>query len=309
MKRKLVRQGSSTMMVSLPSKWIKANSLDKGDEIGLEESGNALMISPKEASKAKKETTIKLSEENKHDIYPILTHLYRKGFSKITIENTNPHLMKQIRQITAKLLLGFELTETHPSKCTIENISEPTEDKYDIMMRKVFLILEESLQMLALDFVSNKLQNLEEMEETRNNQDKFVLFCKRLLTKGIQNKNQASEWELLTFLLHIQHAICYLYKFAAENKIKSESQMNSLLDSAKEYFALFKGAYYNSDIKSVHKINSLKQTYQFGKCLTALEKSKGKNAIVYSYIREIFRLIQIATSPILSEVLEKEIKD
>ena len=34
MKRKLVKQGAGTMMISLPTKWIKENNLDKGDEVG-----------------------------------------------------------------------------------------------------------------------------------------------------------------------------------------------------------------------------------------------------------------------------------
>ena len=45
MKRKLVRQGSSTLMISLPSKWVKSNNLDKGSEIDIDEKENVLEIS------------------------------------------------------------------------------------------------------------------------------------------------------------------------------------------------------------------------------------------------------------------------
>ena len=46
MKRKLVQQGAATMMVSLPSKWIKKFGLKKGDEIDLEEKGSIINIYP-----------------------------------------------------------------------------------------------------------------------------------------------------------------------------------------------------------------------------------------------------------------------
>ena len=49
MKRKLVKQGAATMMISLPSKWIKENGLDKGDEIELIEQGGELLIKSRES--------------------------------------------------------------------------------------------------------------------------------------------------------------------------------------------------------------------------------------------------------------------
>ena len=55
MKRKLVKQGAATMMISLPSKWIKENSLEKGSEVELEEEGSSVMISVDKKEK-KKET-------------------------------------------------------------------------------------------------------------------------------------------------------------------------------------------------------------------------------------------------------------
>jgi hypothetical protein len=57
----------------------------------------------------------------------------------------------------------------------------------------------------------------------------------------------------------------------------------------------------------VHELNNLKKKYQFGECIKYLESSSGKNTVIYSYIREIFRMIQIGASPILSELIESKI--
>jgi hypothetical protein len=304
MKRKLVKQGAATMMVSLPSKWIKSNKLEKGDEINLEEKGGELVINTQETTKGKKEIIITINEENKHDIKNILTHLYRKGFDRITIENLNSDTLKEIRSAT-NLLLGFELTEKSNTKCVIENISEPLEQKYDIILKKVFMIIKETQEVTLNDFEREKF-NMHEIEETKNQQEKFILFCRRLLVK--QNpENISLEWELLTFLIHIQHSYYYLYKYASESKIKTDKETLELLKELKTYFFFFEDAYYNKNIRSIHKINKLKKQYQFGSCLRLIEKSKGKEAVIHSYIKEIFRLIQIGTSPILSEVIEKEI--
>ena len=107
--------------------------------------------------------------------------------------------------------------------------------------------------------------------------------------------------------MHIGHAQYYLYKYTSENKIKTTNQIFELLKEVKDYFELLEDAYYNKNIKAIHKINNLKNRFQFGKCLELISKAKGKEGVVYSYIKDIFRLIQIGTSPILAEILEKQI--
>lgn len=308
MKRKIVKQGAATMMISLPAKWVKANALGKGDEIELEERGNSLIVGTEKTIKGRKEITIKIDSENKAAIRNLLTHIYRKGFDKIEIEGVDNSLLRKIKKIVNRLLLGFEVTDVKDDVCFIENISEPSEGKYEVMLRKVFMIINETQEMVKQDFENNDFENSKEIEETRDHHDKFVLFCRRLLMKE-KPSNMVLEWELLTFLMHIQHCYSYMYKYAYENKVKIDKKVLKLLKDLEDYFKLFSDAYYHKTINSIHKIDNLKWNYQLGVCLKALEKSKKKNSVIYSYIREIFRLMQIGTSPILSELIEEEIKD
>lgn len=308
MKRKLVKQGAATLMVSIPSKWAKKLNLDKGDEIEVEEKGKQLILSLDSKSSKKKETIIEINEQNKHDLYPILTHAYRKGFHKIILKGQMSSYSREIRHITSNLLLGFEVTEFSSEKCVVEEISEASEGKYEVMMKKIFTIIKESQEMIIEDFKKGTFKDLQEIEDTRNQNDKFLLFCRRMITLGNFEGNPVSEWELLTFLMHIQHAYCYLHKYASKHKIKHEKLMIELLEELKKYFALFENAYYIKDIKSIHKINEQKHKFHFGKCLEAIEKANGKSSVVYSYIKDIFRLIQIGTSPILAELIEKNLE-
>lgn len=303
MKRKLVQQGSSTMMISLPSKWIKENQLGKGSEIDLEEENNKIVISQEGKKDGKKEITIELNDENKKDIKNILTHAYRRGFDKIVLKHLTG--IKEVKSIVNELLLGFELTEINQNNVTIENISEPTEQKYDIMLKKAFQIIEETQEIVINDFEKNKLVNLEDIEDLKKQQDRFLLFCRRLLIKENIEKSIISSWEVLNFLMHVEHRYFYLYKFASENKIKPSKETLELVNSLKEYFNLYKKAYFEKDITSIHKINNLRNEFYFGKCIKYLEKSKGKETVVLSYIREIFRIIQLGTSPILNERLDQ----
>ena len=293
------------MMISLPSKWIKANKLGKGDEIDLIEDNGKLVVGA-EIKEGKKEIEIELNEENKQDIGNLLTHIYRRGFDRVVLKGQHKGILRELREVVESLLLGFEITSVGKDKLVIENISEPTEQKYDIMFKKTFQIIKETQEMIKEDYEKNKFQNFQDITDLRKQQDRFILFCRRLLSKRNTGKNQALHWELLIFLMHIQHRYWYLYQYLSKNKIEKSKQVKELLDVLIHYFNLYENAYFEKKISSIHKINKMKKEYYMGKCLKALEKSRGKESVILAYIREIFRIMQIGTSPILSEILEKD---
>ncbi|MGV8150522.1 MAG: AbrB/MazE/SpoVT family DNA-binding domain-containing protein [Candidatus Woesearchaeota archaeon] len=307
MQRKIIKQGINGYTIYLPKNWVENKGLKEGDSINIKETGTSLIIGSPNVQK--KETTIKLTEDNNQDIKNILTHLYRNGFSIIRFENTNEKTSEDIRTITNDLLLGFENTEKTQSKYTIENLSEPTEERYDVMLRRVFLIIKETLKIIIEDFEKNKFQRMKEIQELRDQQFKFILFCRRILIKEKYEKLPVLGWELLTFLTHIQHSMYYLYEYAQKNQKTKDKEIIELLHSLEEFFELYYDAYYQKKIKNIHKINDLKKDYAFGKCIKYLEKSTGARAVILSYIKEQFRLIQVATSPILSELLDTEYKE
>ena len=303
MKRKLIKQGGGGYTIYLPKKWVDSKGLSSGDQIDVKEIGTALNINASIITK--KEITLELTEQNKQNLRNMLTHLYRRGFDRISIKNIDDRLIERIKQITQGLLLGFEITETDKRICTLENISEPTEEKYAVLLKRVYLIIKETHRILLNDFKKSKYENLKAIEDHKTNQDKFVLFCKRILTKErYEIKHPITDWELLSLLMHIEHAYYYLYLYAAKNRVKANKRILELIVNLGEYFQLNYDAYYKKDISSIHKINELKHKYQFGKCYEYIEQAKAKEAVVLAHIRELFRLVQIGISPILSEYFE-----
>jgi len=305
MKRKIIKQGLGGYTIYLPKDWVDKKGLKEGKEVEIIESDTDLIIRSQVVQK--KSANIIITDNNKNDIKVIITHLYRNGVDKIQINDTNEETIKEIKDDTNQFLLGFEMTEQSSNKCTIENISEPSEEKFDALLRRIFLIIKETQNIIIKDFSENKFPNLKEIQYQNQQLDKYVLFCRRIVVKDKYEKNPLIMWELLTFLMHIQHAHYYLYKYAAENKIKPDKNIIKILSGLKEYFELYYDAYFKKDMIYVHELNNLKKKYQFGECIKYLESSSGKNTVIYSYIREIFRMIQIGASPILSELIESKI--
>ena len=131
----------------------------------------------------------------------------------------------------------------------------------------------------------------------------YMYDCKRLLNKGNTQKNKVLHWELLTFLLHIEHRFYYFYDLIKNKKIDADSQIITLLSELSNSLNNYHKAYYEKNIKLINKINMTKQKSS-SIILKLLEKSSGSQTIILSEIRELFRLIQIGNSPILSIILE-----
>ena len=304
MNRKLIRQGGGGFTIYLPKKWVDKKGLKPGDPVTIKETGTALTIDS--SVKEKKEITLEITDENKKNLHHILTHIYRMGFDSITIKNIDESLLNKIKETTNQVLLGFEITEANKDSCKLENISEPTGEKYEVMLRRIFLIIKETQRIVNTEFKNNEFKGMKEIEDFRHQQDKFIIFCRRILKKErFETENPLIDWELLTFLMHIEHSYYYLYLYASKNKITKNKKVIELLENLEEYFQLYYDAYYKKDIKLVHRINQLKEEYQFGKCYKYLEQAKEQDAVLISHIRELFRLIQVGTSPILSEYFEK----
>jgi phosphate uptake regulator len=303
MKRKLIRQGIGGLTLYIPKKWANRKGLKEGDEIEIIEKETSLLL--QSPVKTQKETIIEINDKNKRDIFVLLTHYYRQGFDKIIIENSSQIINNDIKNRINSILLGFEITEKTKDKIVIENLSEPTDQKIDLILRRLFLITKETLNMLLEENEKNK----EELQEMKLNHDRFILFCKRIITKEYEEKNPALSWELLTFLQHIQHTAHYLHMHIIRSKIKNQRKPLRIINHLISYFSSFSKAYFEKDIDEIHKINDLKEKYQLGECLVLLSKSRKEETIMHSYIREIFRLIQIGTSPILAEIIEKKFID
>ncbi len=306
MKRTLIKQGAGGYTIYLPKKWLGKKGLKEGQQIDVIETETGLII--ESAVSEKKETKLEVTDENKADMYPILTHLYRRGFDTIILTGKFEEVFSEIKHIAKNLLLGFEITEIEKEHCKISNISEPSEQKYDVLLRRVFLIIKETLNIVADDFNANKFERMSEIEELKHQQDKYILFCRRILIKEKNVKTPTIEWELLTFLMHINHALYYTYKYAKENKLQKSARITELLENLHSCYDLYYNAFFKKDIKLVHKINKLKKEYQFGKCYEYLKQSRDGETVILSHLREIFRLIQIGASPILSGLIQEEMR-
>ncbi len=302
MERKLINQGKGGLTLYLPKKWADRKGLKGGDSVQIAETETELVISCRTRGKYKIEVNV--SDDNRHDFYVLLSHCYRRGFDTIEFKGVTSSDVEKIKTLTHDLLLGFEVIETRKTSITIGNVSEPSGEKYEPLVQRLFFILKETNRVVLEDFRRGVFDNPKELLDLRTQQDKFVFFCKRILSRE-KTKGIVLGWELLTWLLHIQHGYDYLYKYACKHPVKQPSRIIELLEAQSKDLDLYSLAYLNKDIKAIHTLNVRKNTYLYGKNYEYLEKSTGAEAVVLAQLWNISRTILIAQSPILAEILEK----
>src|SRR3989338_9117946 len=104
MKRKIVKLGPSTLVVSLPSKWIKRQELKAGDEIEVDDKDSQLVLNGK-GEKKKTEATIDLHGLNESAIRTLVTNTYRLGYDKVMVHFENNDQYENLKQVVKTRLI------------------------------------------------------------------------------------------------------------------------------------------------------------------------------------------------------------
>lgn len=303
MKRTLINQGGGGFTVYLPKKWVIGCGLTGGDQVEIEERGRSLSISSGPGKR--REAKITLTPENRGDLAVLMTHLYRRGIDSILISNADEKDKEEAKIVTRDLLLGFDVFDNGPRSVKAVSISEPRSENHDAIFLRLFLIIKETINDLSVQAKNGRVKDTRAIEALKKDHDRYILFCKRVVVRGDLG-DLATTWELLTFLMHIEHCLFYLGRFCHENKVAMTPRVKEGLETAGKYFELYSDAYSCADIKKIHKINELKSKYQFGWCYKIIAASRGDESVALSLIREAMRLIQVGSSPILSGIIEKE---
>lgn len=167
MRRRLIKQGKSTITVSLPKLWVSENKLKKGDEVVLEERNNEIIVRCDKAYR-KNATSIKLGKESSDTYRSIIGGLYRGGYDEIEIELIEKEGISNIEKAIDSLY-GFEVFYVSNKKCIVRSIYDS--EKIDIkshILRIIHTI--KTIQGIIVEDLDNgKLDSKKEVYELRNN--------------------------------------------------------------------------------------------------------------------------------------------
>ena len=283
-------------MVSLPAKWIKQNNLSKGSDIEIEEVDANLIISAK-PQEIKSETSIKIESNVESYIRTLITNSYRSGFDRIKINFENPTQFKILNNVIKTRLIGFEVINKEKNYCIVENITEPSSDQFDSILRKIFFNITELFE-ITKKILRDKNINDEDFEEIEERIQKYDNFCRRVITKKkLFNKKSEFIWTFLSLIIHGQREIYHINKLLNKNFNVSIKTVE-FLEEAEEFYEIIMQAYLNKNVSLISKIHSKEKELLYKRGYLLLEQTKGKEIIIIYHIMISIREFYQANSPL-----------
>jgi phosphate uptake regulator len=300
MRRKIIKQGNNSFTLTLPIDWIRDSNLDGGSDIEINQEDNNLLISlPKDTRKFDSTITLDIKDYTERTIRNVLNQTYRKGYDKITLQIKNKEQQAYIRDITETTLLGFEVVEETPNKSVIQNIAEPSSEKFNVIFRKIFFSIQREAKEILEDFKQQKTKNTSQRKQTKDNVDKYTNLCRRLIIKDKigGTKNSYLLLHIASRLSLIDHGYYYMYQFASEQKqLKISKEVIEVLERVNKLFELFSEAFYTKNIEKTHKIGVEKINLLDKTIKTLLQETKGTDNVLLYHLGEITRLIHMQST-------------
>jgi phosphate uptake regulator len=145
--RKVQLTGGSTLVISLPKKWVNETKIKVGDALGLISQPNGtLVITPKiaEKSEVRKKKILAKEEKNKDHLLRELIGAYMMGYDIIEIASeirTTPEIREVVRNFT-QMVIGPQIIEETNDLVVTKDLLNPTDMPFISTIRRMHNIVE-----------------------------------------------------------------------------------------------------------------------------------------------------------------------
>lgn len=178
MRRRIIRQGNNSFTLTLPVQWIRDQNLKEGDEVDITQDETRLVVAQETASK-KKSIELSLDQEYPKNIKFLLSSLYRHGYDEIKLHVQKPEVLRIVERIVEEQFFEMEVLEKKGNTCVIGMVSVPSIDSYESLLRKMFFIIQESMDIIIRSVNQKSRKELKDIELLTLKYRRYDNFCRR----------------------------------------------------------------------------------------------------------------------------------
>lgn len=241
LKRKVIKHGPSTYIISLPVEWVKKHNITKGAELEVTEEGKKVIICSENGEKPL-EITVDITGLDRTSIMYIIRSFYRLGYDTVKIIFNKPTTIYQrtgktintlsVIHTEVNRLIGYEIIQEGEKHCTIKDLQGISEKDFETILRRIFLLIVDTSRDLLEGINSNNRPLLESIENKHDTITKFVSYCLRLLNKkGFLIQRKASYYyHIIALLDRITDVIKYAAREIIAYNKKLDSQIIQIID-------------------------------------------------------------------------------
>ncbi len=289
MKRKLIQMAGKTIIVSLPSEWVKKYNLKKGEEIDVEEEGRRLTITTSKEYGIEK-AKVNLKGATERVTRWTLAALHKSGYDEITLEHDEKETVKIIEEMIKDLFTGFTIMEQTKDRCVLKSISKDLESEFEPALRRAFLVTlsmgEETLECIK----NQNFKGLKDLIAKEHMNNQLTNFCERLLNKkGYKDYKKTCFMYVIVWNLE---KVCDNYKYICNllkdvKKIEIHKEVIKLYEQANNFFKSYYELFYNFDINKLSELSIKKKEIE----KEARKMVKGKNEIEIELVDHLLGVI------------------
>lgn len=217
MRRKVIKQGPSSFMISLPKSWVRQKEITKGQELNVEVKGESILISIESTNSNSNVKEFILNEFNIENI----CRYYSEGFSGMNINFKSEKEFKKIKQIIDGLV-GADILDREKYKVNIIFSDLKINLDENKLLVKIIFLLKWQVQSLLQELKIKKMRNSEEIFEiylemlSKINLLLRFIYCKKRIGSDFVNYKTSLEC-----LKNIQKAFIFFYENPNLKSIKT----------------------------------------------------------------------------------------
>lgn len=285
MKRKIVKLGEQTLVVSLPSSWLKEQGLTKGDELEATIAEQKLVLTPPVKKAGSQSIQLDIKDVDERTLRWQVSSLHKQGFDEIVVINYTDEQYKVIEDLITNLFLGFIVKDKTKLRIVIGQVALVDAAEFDATLRRVFRLLEAALQDLETAFLKGDKELLAKQLDYEHDNNKLTNFCERLLNKSLTQKEKGHFWYVLVWNLEkILDNNKYIAQQYSELHLPSLSNTTKrLFTHLRSYATYYYECFYDFSFKKLVALSQQKSELE-KECIDALLNGNVQERILIHYL-------------------------
>ncbi|MEA3514585.1 MAG: hypothetical protein U9R34_03860 [Nanoarchaeota archaeon] len=261
MKRKVSKIGPSTLMISLPNKWVKKYDINKGDELDIEEREKGLLIGcKKEVQFGQTKVTIHSGD---HFMRRFIDTPYRIGYDEFIVNYDDPLIFEKIQNEVGNLM-GFEIVEQGENYCKVKNIAKGLESEFDVILNRLFIVTITMFKDLREALKKHELERLPNIEKMENMNNRLTHFCKRMLNiQGYSDERKTrSIYRIVCLFEEIGDQGRDICRYIMKNNLKIDKRYVELLNDSISQMKLFYKLFNHYESEKLFEFGKKEKIYE-----------------------------------------------
>ena len=196
--RKAQRAGYSTLVVSLPIRWVKESAVKPGDPLALvEEPDGSIRIIPQFGLKKTAESLCVVNADlcTEGLLTKILIGEYMVGHEIIEVVSKRPlkpEQLREIREATSKLI-GMGVVEQTLNRITLQNLVDPSKFPIYASIRRLHAIIVAMLDAILHAIAESEPRYIKEVANMENDVDRLYRLIVRQLILAAKDREMMKQ--------------------------------------------------------------------------------------------------------------------